>query len=190
VIIVIHQGTLYESVKNSLPLIVNTITSSLLISHGVRKDTVLHMFFNEDEVNLTFIGSQIRQLRPDEQSVKGILRKAKLALERGISKRSRKVHAGVIVSRITLDKLISNSLRGHGNVLKLKNDFKRGLDIRAIDFSKYTSLLFIAPLRPSDEPLLKFVNEDSLSVRMSRTPLNAPQLIILFHNEVDRHAYK
>lgn len=191
VIIVVHKGTLYDALKHLSTLIINTITSSLLISHGVRKNTTLHIFFNEDEINLTFIGSQIRQLRPDEQSVKGILRKVKLVLEkRRVNRRSYRVHAGVIMNRAPLDKLPSSSFKSYGNVLKLKNNFKQGLDIRTINFNRYNSLLFITPLRPVDEQLLKFMDKDLLNVKVSRTLLNAPQLIILFHNEVDRHVYK
>jgi len=161
-----------------------------LVSHGIRKDTTLHLFFNEDGIDLMFIGSQVRQLRPDEQSTKGILRKAKLKLERGIKGKFSKIHTGILMSRTTLSKLMSTSVKGHSSLLKLKNEFKRGLDIRLIDFDKYTSFIFIVPLMPLDEQLLKDVNGDILNIKLSRERLNAPQLIVLFHNEVDRHVFK
>jgi len=150
----------------------------------------LYLFFREDEVYLAFLGNKVKQLRPDEQSVMGILRKAKLKMRRGVTRKSHIVHPGILIGKTTLNRLISKVSRSYGNILKLKSVFKYGLDIRTVNFNKYTSFLIIVPLIPSDDQLLENINESILNVRLSRTSLDAPKLIILFHNEVDRHVFK
>jgi len=186
VIVVAHSGSLADALRDMLPLLTATVSAALLVSHGVRRDAALHMWFGGDSSCLTFLGERVRQLRPDEQSLGGVLKKARLRLERpGGLQRSRSVHPGVLVSRASLADVLSVSARGQPPVLRLKCGL-RGRDIREVRLSGYRRIVLLAPLAAGDYKLIGEVDEGLLEVRASLSRLDAPQLIVLFHNEVDR----
>jgi len=186
VIVVAHSGSLADALRDSLPLLTATVSAALLVSHGVRRDAALHMWFGGDSSCLTFLGERVKQLRPDEQSLGGVLRKARLRLERlGGPRRPRSVHPGVLVSRASLADVLSASARGQPPVLRLKCGL-RGRDIREVSLSGCRRIALLAPLAAEDYKLIGEVGEEFVEVRASLSRLDAPQLIVLFHNEVDR----
>ncbi len=63
-------------------LLTRFIAGSLLLSHGTRKDVWAAVLF-DDEVLVSFEGWAMRTVRPDEQSLSGILRAGLRRVEEG-----------------------------------------------------------------------------------------------------------
>jgi tRNA (pseudouridine54-N1)-methyltransferase len=58
-----------------LDLLCRCITSSFLISHGLRRDTELYLVL-QDQLTLRLVGSRLRHLNPDERSTAALVQKA------------------------------------------------------------------------------------------------------------------
>ncbi|RLE51554.1 MAG: hypothetical protein DRJ33_05715 [Candidatus Methanomethylicota archaeon] len=72
-------------------LLSRSISASLLLSHSVRSDVKLEVFI--DDVRISFVSQKMRNIRPDEQSLLGVINKA----VRIAGSKPRKVFEGVYV---------------------------------------------------------------------------------------------
>ena len=75
----------------------------MLLSHGVRPDARAHIIFDGDRC-ITFEGKSMRNVRPDEQSLSGILREG---IERARSGTGTRVMRGISARRIELEHFLS-----------------------------------------------------------------------------------
>ena len=80
--------------ERSAALIARCVSASLMLSHSLRSDTDL-VLASMDGVAVYFMTQRLRNVRPDESSLMGILRKAFRAL--GSFRQT--VHSGVVVAR-------------------------------------------------------------------------------------------
>ena len=62
-------------VFENIQLLVFQINSALLISHGIRRDTVLAVVLKSEEKTILFNGKYLRNYRPDLQSASGLILK-------------------------------------------------------------------------------------------------------------------
>ncbi|MDI9609431.1 MAG: hypothetical protein QFX34_04025 [Candidatus Verstraetearchaeota archaeon] len=82
-------------------LLTRFIAGALLLSHGTRKDVWAAVLF-DDEVLVSFEGWGMRNVRPDEQSLSGILR---AGLRRGEEKGKARILLGVTAKRVRISEL-------------------------------------------------------------------------------------
>ncbi len=188
VFICILDDTFNEVFNNKFFIISSLVSNALLISHDVRKDSALHIYFLKDGIYVTLLGNRIRQIRPDEQSLKGIFRKVTSI---DLSVRSfAHIHTGVIVRKEDLSSAMKHFIKGLSPRLNLVQSSK-GLDIRSLKFKQYKQVNFIMALNLNVEDLIgkyKLLDE-YLPVRVSKSLKNSPQLITLVNNEIDRQIY-
>ncbi|NPA23972.1 MAG: hypothetical protein GXO23_06745 [Crenarchaeota archaeon] len=81
-----------ESVYRRKGIASRFVVSSLLISRSVRKDAVSCIYLKDNRTLISLYGSEIRQLRADEASAWGIIKKA-------LKSRHRRPHTGVFIDR-------------------------------------------------------------------------------------------
>ena len=62
----------YDSKPTFNTTISSVISSALLLSHNIRRDTILQIHFNNNKV-LIVDGMNVRNLRPDYESMKGLV---------------------------------------------------------------------------------------------------------------------
>ncbi|RLE55104.1 MAG: hypothetical protein DRJ40_09110 [Thermoprotei archaeon] len=91
--------TTLDSIERNYPTYIRCIVASLLLSHTIRRDTTLHLVLPREGFHVKFVGSKLRQLRADEQSAGGLLRKVIRYLREsaGYSSRTRQLHSGIYV---------------------------------------------------------------------------------------------
>jgi tRNA pseudouridine-54 N-methylase len=82
-------------------LLTRFVAGALLLSHGTRKDVWAAVLF-DDEVLVSFEGWGMRNVRPDEQSLSGILR---AGLRRGEEGGRTRILQGVIAKRARIEEL-------------------------------------------------------------------------------------
>lgn len=89
-----------------LDVLARCVTSAFLLSHGIRKDTLLYLVLlgpPNPPVTIRFQGSDMRYLNPDERSTTSLIRRA-LSLERSVE--WRKSTPGIWIRRAGLDHLL------------------------------------------------------------------------------------
>jgi len=161
------------------------ITNALLISHGIRRDTILSLYFLSDNIHVNIYGNRVRHIRPDEQSLRGIIRKIyRASMRRGSFT---KIHEGIFMERETLLRRI----KGY-DVVTIH--YHKGIDIEywVDELSKeyyFSSIMFIACVNDS---LLEEVNKMFADAKIEYFRITfasilgeAHQLIIVFHNYLD-----
>jgi len=163
--------------KNFFPTVSSSISAALLISHGLRFDTKLTLFFS-DQIFLRFEPRRLRYLRPDEQSTFGIVKRAILIASRRDLPRAKESTPGVFAGKGSF----ADFLKGG---LKIMYYDLKGADLRSIliprDFKLvigYPSLL--------DEDLSLLSKYGAKPVRISVSYRNPASLIVLFNNYYDR----
>lgn len=85
------------------PLLARCVSAAVMLSHGLRSDSDL-VLATPNGFSAHFITSKLRNVRPDEASLTGILRKAVRAYKEG---RTRSAHWGVVVSTTPLDQYLA-----------------------------------------------------------------------------------
>ncbi|MEM4214492.1 MAG: hypothetical protein QXZ28_04820 [Candidatus Methanomethylicaceae archaeon] len=148
-------------------IVTRFVVGGMLLSHGVRPDARLHIIFDES-ICITFDGKSMRNVRPDEQSLSGILR---AGFERGAGR----VMAGIFAKRIDLGEFLK-SPRG----AKL---YYSGAYGRVEDFPKDFFVVFSYPNLRTEERLCK---AGFLSVNLGKRDLFPDQAVVVLNNKVDR----
>lgn len=168
---------------------VRCVTAALLISHGIRKDTAVHLLLKgpgDPPRTLTVLGEEVKLLNPDERSTASLMRKA---LERPPPSIPSVLWAGygIYVSRL-----------GLGDILGSWNAIPVLLDENGVDaFSDPKALLpqnAMAPvlyilsddqdLLPEESELLR--EHGARPVSLSGTVLHSYQAITVCHFLLDR----
>lgn len=123
-VIVAHEAPLgAEFTLEDLPgagrldLLVRCVGAGLFTSHDIREDSRVHLVIR-DECTVTFDGGTIRNARPDERSLAGLLRSALEHLADAIGEQPVEAAPGLTVRRRGLDSTVSE-LDRQGTVLSL-----------------------------------------------------------------------
>jgi len=78
------------------PLFLRSIVYSILLSHSVRHDCKLISFVEERKRYTVILGSRVKRIYPDEQSLQGVFNKMLRSL-RAESLTKKKIHPGVFI---------------------------------------------------------------------------------------------
>ncbi|MBC7127280.1 MAG: hypothetical protein ABC595_04665 [Candidatus Methanosuratincola petrocarbonis] len=148
------------------------IAGALLLSHGTRKDVWAAVLF-DDEVMVSFEGWAMRNVRPDEQSLSGILR---AGLRRGEEGGKSRILKGVTAKRTRLAELAPKLpgkrffFDGPGSTHGVEADISAVFWCKGIEFEVSEVLR-----RAGFEPL-----------RLGARKVTSDQAAVIVNNAVDR----
>lgn len=158
--IVVSTG--FEEGRESAPVLCRCVSASLMLSHALRGDAELHVLFFREGACISFYSNRLRNIRPDEASLRGVFRKAFHKIQVGAFEDAGQVHSGVLVRKTLLEDLI----RGGERVFY---SFDRGLSSNFETlFSACKSPIFVVPLQEYPVEALRALEE------MGATPLKLP----------------
>lgn len=157
-------------------LITRFITGALLLSHGTRKDVNASIFF-EEGIIITFDGASMRNVRPDEQSLSGIL---KAGLRRAEDRGKCRVLQGVTARKADLIEVLERQpgkkyfYEGPGKTHGINGDL---------------FVVFLSPgARGEIFQRLRGAGFDPL--RIGVREIEADQAVVLVNNLIDRADWK
>lgn len=173
---------------NNLPeagrmdLVCRFVTNCFYTSKEVRKDTVVHVCLNgpsKPPKTITFTGSELKGLEPDERSVARIIMKA---LKKGY-----RMESG---DEIDLGDGVKISMKSFESIIKQREKLAylhwEGKDARKEDLTGYTFIIgdYVGLPRVT-EKLLDRLNAKRIS--LGPVELFASHCPVLIHNELDRN---
>lgn len=162
-----------------LDILCRCVVDSFLISHGIRRDVVLHLIIR-GEVVVTLDGGRLRHLNPDERSTAALLRRA-LALVPDLPPgQALPATPGISVRRLSLPGLLEE-LRAQGLSPLLL--LETGKPLRSFPLPPHPAFFLSDHLDFTPDEL------DQLgvlpAVSLAPIALHGHQCIILVHNELD-----
>ncbi|MCD6457572.1 MAG: hypothetical protein J7K82_01870 [Thermoproteales archaeon] len=159
------------------------VSAAIFLSHNLRGDVIFRIFVRDGEYLITFKPTSLRNVRADEQSMGGILKKAYKAMARSIVK-TKKIHHGVVLAR----KSFIAALKRPPETLLLY-EASNGKDLRNIKLSgKYNNILYVLSnnLKYTSFEVEYFISHDFIPISVSVSPVSIDARIVLFNNEMDR----
>jgi len=193
-VITAHKASLNSNFTlNDLPgsagrmdILARFITSSLCISHGLRKDVDVYLVI-QDQLIVQFQGSSIKRLNPDERSTGALIKKAIEASERD---RQQLEHGeliestpGVYVSTGRLEVLLGEFVKAQIPVFLLD---EHGEELRAATLTEPLAFILSDHLEFTESEL-ELLREYS-KISLGPVVLQADQCVPIVHNELDRRA--
>jgi len=166
---------------NKAPYILSsTIYSAILISHGIRLNTKLTLYF-PDSAYITFISNRLKNVRPDSQSIIGILRKASSILTRNKQvNKSFKVSSGISCGYADFLSIIGN----------ISGSFfyeDRGIKIEDILIPQsFKFILFYPCIELNDFKLL--IENGAKAIKISSKYKLPGPTIMMINNYLDKNA--
>lgn len=166
-----------------MDLVCRCIAQALFISEAIRKDTIIHVcMLGGDPRVVSFDGSRVKRLYPDERNVASHVR---IALQKGLRLKEGEAvesETGISVQRTSFERFIQQAAQ-HCKLVYLS---EHGKDIREYEFPSQPLFIIgnhLGLTRKQESYLHRFA-PDSISVG----PLTylASQVIVLIHNELDR----
>lgn len=154
-------------------LITRFVVGALLLSHGARTDVRVIVLFDGEKC-VSFEGNSMRNVRPDEQSLSGILR---AGLKRLGGAGSGRVMQGINAYSRPFEEYLKEARR--------TRFFYGGAGGKATNFSSDFVAVF-------QYPIMSRQMEDELRrhgfspVRLSERALSADQAVVVLNNMVDR----
>ncbi|WP_058992693.1 tRNA (pseudouridine(54)-N(1))-methyltransferase TrmY [Haloarcula sp. CBA1127] len=103
-----------------LDVLCRCVTSAFFLSHAIREDVRVHLVLS-DEYTVTFEGSDLRRLNPDERSTAALIRKALEEREEAIGHIPVETSPGVSLTRRGFEGTLDDVAR-RGTVVKLHED--------------------------------------------------------------------
>jgi tRNA (pseudouridine54-N1)-methyltransferase len=175
------------STSGRLDVLLHALRAALLISHGVRNDTLVYLVLLGDPNRprtLRIDGSAARYLRPDERSLATTLKKALVTQTTTAHEDAgfQPVRAGISVADGGIETALAEL---HGCVLYLLD--QAGSDIRALErFEPDAAFVLGDHLGLSAGLRDELLSRGALPVSVGPTPLHTQDVIALVSNELDR----
>jgi tRNA (pseudouridine54-N1)-methyltransferase len=169
-----------------LDVLLRALQSALLVSHGLRRDTVAYLALHGEagaRRALRFDGRAAEYLRPDERSLGGRVKNA-LAWEESSATAFSVERQGVAVALGGLDAIVSDLGPMTPFVLE-----EGGSDARAAKLDAEDAVFFVGDHLGFDaitRTRLHDLGAEPISV--GPVSVHADQAIVLVHNELDRRA--
>jgi tRNA (pseudouridine54-N1)-methyltransferase len=165
-----------------MDVLVRALQSALLVSHGLRRDTLAYLVLLGDAEaprTLRLDGRVAEYLRPDERSLGG---RIKNALEWEISSDFSVERQGIAVASGGLDALLANLGTMTPFVLE-----EGGADIRTAKIDARDPVFFVGDHLGFDEATRARIDAlGATPLSLGPVSVHADQAIVLVHNELDR----
>lgn len=149
------------------------VVGALLISHGARRDVKVIVFFDGSRC-ISFEGGSMRNVRPDEQSLSGIL---KAGLKKIDGRGSGRIMQGINAYTKKFDDYLDSA-----RSMKI---FYRGTGGRDMSLEDDFTAVFQYP-EMSGEVESLLISRRFTPVRLSRNPLPPDQAVVMLSNRADR----
>ncbi|AEM56124.1 tRNA (pseudouridine-N1)-methyltransferase [Haloarcula hispanica N601] len=168
-----------------LDVLCRCVTSAFFLSHAIREDVRVHLIL-ADEYTVTFEGSDLRRLNPDERSTAALIRKALEEREEAIGHIPVETSPGVSLTRRGFEGTLDDAA-SRGTVVQLHED---GDPI--VDVAPPSDPVFVLSdhhdFRDEEATLLA----DRADERVSLGPkaLHADHSITVAHNYLDTDGFE
>ncbi|ARS89146.1 tRNA (pseudouridine(54)-N(1))-methyltransferase TrmY [Natrarchaeobaculum aegyptiacum] len=170
-----------------LDALCRSITASFVTSHGIREDVRTHLVV-QDELTITFDGSELRRLNPDERSTAALVRTALEHREEAIGSLPAEPSPGVELYRRGLEPTLGE-IADDGTVVQLHED---GDAVADVDPDAVADPIFVLSdhrdFTDVEEELLESVVDRRL--RLGPELLHADQAITVAHHFLDTAGYE
>ncbi len=169
--------------------IARAITGSLFISHGMRRDTAVHIILlgpGDPPKILSVLGSSVKYLNPDERASSALMRK-NLDIHVGTEiGRTTRTSPGIYITRGGL-KVALERLEGSTYLLKEEGiDIDMILDHGGEDLTGNLNFILSDDREFFDDELVSMEGHYSEKVSVGPLPLHTYQTIIVVHSKLDR----
>jgi tRNA (pseudouridine54-N1)-methyltransferase len=167
-----------------LDVLCRCVTAAFVLSHDVRRDVRAHLVLG-DALTVTFEGSDLRRLNPDERSTAALVRKAIDAREEAVGHVPAEVNPGVTVRRFGLAETLSE-LVGDATVVELHED---GDPVVALDPPADPAFV-LSDHRDFTDAEAELVGEAAdARVRLGPERLHANHAVTVAHNYLDTDGF-
>ena len=167
-----------------LDLLTRCVTSSLLLSHGIREDVRTHLVLS-DAFTVSFDGSAVQRLNPDERSTAALVRNALNQREEAVGRMAVEVSPGVSLTRVGLDGAL-DAVADDGPVCLLHED---GTSAAELD-PPADPVFVLSDHRDFGEAELSVLDEHAdRRVTLGPERLHADQAITVAHNWLDTEGF-
>jgi tRNA (pseudouridine54-N1)-methyltransferase len=171
------------STSGRLDVLLRCLRAALLVSHGLRRDTVVYLLLLGDPeapATLRIDGAAARYLRPDERSLATVIKKALAVLPEHASFTA--VRPGISIARGGIDALLPELT---GSALHVLDE--NGTDLRAQPLSLEDVTFFLGDHTGFDDATrARLAQLATTSLRVGPQSLHAEDVIGIVHNELDR----
>ncbi|MDJ1431143.1 tRNA (pseudouridine(54)-N(1))-methyltransferase TrmY [Halostagnicola sp. A-GB9-2] len=168
-----------------LDALCRSITASFVTSHGIREDVRVHLVI-QDELAITFNGSELRNLHPDERSTAALVRTALEHREEAIGALPAEPSPGVELYRRGFEATLE-AVAEDGTVVQLHEGGEA-----VVDASVPTDSVFVLSDHrdfTADEQELLEEHADR-RLRLGPKRLHADQAITIAHHVLDTDGYE
>ncbi len=168
-----------------LDAIARSIAAAFVTSHGIRTYVHAHVVV-QDAYTITFDGSELRRLNPDERSTAALVRRALESREEAIGAMPADIHPGVAGYRRGLVGTLEAI--DDGPVVQLHEDGEAIVDVAA---GELAGAVFVLSDHREFSSAEQAVLEDRVDrrLRVGPTRLHADQAITVAHNYLDTDGY-
>ena len=170
-----------------LDALCRSITAAFVTSHGIREDVRVHLIA-QDELTITFDGSELQRLNPDERSTAALVRKALEHRDEAIGALPAEPSPGVELYRRgfadTLEEIADD-----GPIVQLHEDGEAVVDVGA---ERLADAVFVLSDHRDFTDAEADVLEESADQRLRLGPqlLHADQAITVAHHYLDTDGYE
>ena len=168
-----------------LDLLSRCVTSSLLLSHGIRENVRTHLVL-DDAFTVSFDGSAIRRLNPDERSTAALVRNALDEREEAVGRIPVEISSGVSLTRVGLSGTL-DSVADDGTVCLLHEE---GTPAPDLDPPSHPVFLLSDHRDFTEEELSLADGHADYRVRLGAERLHADHAISIAHNWLDTDGFR
>ncbi|WP_436347407.1 tRNA (pseudouridine(54)-N(1))-methyltransferase TrmY [Natronorubrum sp. FCH18a] len=168
-----------------LDALCRSITASFVTSHGIREDVRTHLVV-QDELTITFDGSDLRRLNPDERSTAALVRNALEHRDEAIGALPAEPSPGVELYRRGFEGTLEE-VADEGTVVQLHEDGEAMVDAGGLENPVFV-LSDHRDFTDDEERLLEGVVDQRL--RLGPELLHADQAITVAHHYLDTGGYE
>ncbi|APW96407.1 tRNA (pseudouridine(54)-N(1))-methyltransferase TrmY [Halobiforma lacisalsi AJ5] len=177
-----------------LDALCRSITAAFVTSHGIREDVRVHLIA-QDELTITFDGSDLRRLNPDERSTAALVRKALEHRDEAIGALPAEPSPGIEVYRRGFAETLEEV--ADGAVVQLHEDGTPIVDADGGEEDGAPSLLETDPVFVLSDHRDFTAEERSLleeavdlRIRLGPEVLHADQAVTVVHHYLDTAGYE
>ena len=167
-----------------LDVLCRCVTSAFFLSHDIREDVRVHLVLS-DEYTVTFEGSKLRRLNPDERSTAALVRNALEERAEAIGHIPVETSPGVSLTRRDFEATLS-TVAGEGNIIQLHEDGRPAVEVDPPEDPVFV-LSDHRDFAAEETDRLEAVTSRRLS--LGPEPLHADHAITVAHNYLDTDGF-